>query len=282
MERTVIGVAGSGVMGGGIAQMFAEQGFQTLVWDLSEEQAAKGVAAIRKRLDSGVAKGKLAAGEAAVILGRIRPVAALEELAPAALVIEAVVEQAEVKRDLYRRIEAAVPAQAVIGTNTSSLGVTDLARTLARPERFMGIHFFNPPTKLELVELVATELLAPEALAFVRGLLARCGKSPVTVRDSPGFIVNRLLLPLINEAARLVDEGVASPAEIDQAMRLGALHPAGPLQVADLIGLDVCRQILETLSRSLDNPFYSPARSLVERVEAGQLGRKTGQGYYTY
>ncbi|NLF22310.1 MAG: 3-hydroxyacyl-CoA dehydrogenase family protein [Lentisphaerae bacterium] len=282
MEHTIIGVAGSGVMGGGIAQMFAEHGFQTLVWDTSAEQAATGVAAIRKRLDSGVAKGKLTAGEAAAILGRIRPVAALEELAPAAVVVEAVVEQDAVKRDLYRRIEAVVPPRTVIGTNTSSLGVTGLARALARPERFMGIHFFNPPTKLELVELVATEVLAPEVLAFVRDLLVRCGKSPVTVRDSPGFIVNRLLLPLINEAARLVDEGVAAPAEIDQAMRLGALHPAGPLQVADLIGLDVCLRILETLSRSLDNPFYRPARALVERVEAGRLGRKTGQGFYTY
>ena len=282
MENTIVGVVGTGVMGGGIAQMFAEKGVRTLVWDATEELAARGVAAIRRRLDGAVAKGRLAAEEATAILGRIRPVATLDELAPAALIIEAVIEDAEVKRGIYRRIEAAVPAKTAIGTNTSSLGVAELARTLSRPARFMGIHFFNPPTKLELVELVATAALAPEMLAFVRDLLVRCGKTPVTVNDSPGFIVNRLLLPLVNEAARLVDEGVATPAEIDQAMRLGALHPAGPLQVADLIGLDVCRHILDALGRALDNPYYLPARALVERVEAGKLGRKTGQGFYTY
>ena len=278
----VIGVVGSGVMGGGIAQMFAENGFQTLVWDTKEEFSAKGVANIKKRLDKSAEKGKLSSADVEAITGRIKTVKTLDELAPADLVVEAVIEDAETKRSIFNRLEKILRPQAILGTNTSSLSVTELARDLSRPERFMGIHFFNPPTKLELVELVVLSSLNPEVLDKAKGILSACGKTSVTVKDSPGFIVNRLLLPFINEAAKLVDEGVSSPEEIDKAMCLGALHPAGPLQVADLIGLDVCRNILETLSKSLGNPFYKPARSIVDLVEAGKLGRKSGQGFHCY
>jgi 3-hydroxybutyryl-CoA dehydrogenase len=282
MHNQTIGVVGTGVMGGGIAQLFAERGFQTLIWDTTPAATTNGERQIRQRIDAGVAKDKLAADEAGAILSRIQPVDDLTELAGAALVIEAVIEDFDAKAGLFARIEKAVSSRTAIGTNTSSLSVSALARTLVHPERFMGIHFFNPPTKLELVEVIGTSALASEVLERVRNILTRCGKTAVNVKDSPGFIVNRLLLPLINEAARLVDAGVASPAEIDTAMRLGALHPAGPLQVADLIGLDVCHQILTTLSRALDQSAYLPAASLRERVEAGHLGRKTGRGFYTY
>ncbi len=278
----VIGIVGSGVMGGGIAQMFAENGFQTLIWDTKEEYAAKGVANIEKRLDKSAEKGKLSAADAEAIKGRIKIVKDLEELAPAELVVEAVIEDIETKRTIFQRLEKVLQPQAILGTNTSSLSVTDLARNLSRPERFMGIHFFNPPTKLELVELVVLPGLNPEALERAKVILSACGKTSVTVKDSPGFIVNRLLLPFINEAAKLVDEGVASPEEIDKAMCLGALHPAGPLQVADLIGLDVCRHILETLTKSLGDPMYKPANSIVDLVDAGKLGRKSGQGFHKY
>ncbi len=282
MKDQIIGVIGTGVMGGGIAQMFAEKGFQTLIWDATEEFTAKGYGNIKKRLEKSVEKGKLPAQEADAIIGRIKPVKELEELAPAGLVIEAIIEDFESKKQLFARLEKCLSANTAIGTNTSSLSITELAQTLSRPERFMGIHFFNPPTKLELVELISIPGLNPDILQKVKEILSGCEKTVVTVKDSPGFIVNRLLLPFINEAAKLVSEGVASPEEIDTAMCTGALHPAGPLQVADLIGLDVCKNILETLSKSLGDPFYKPAQSMTELVEAGKLGRKTGQGFYKY
>ena len=278
----IIGVVGSGVMGGGIAQMFAENGFQTLVWDTKEEYASKGVANIRKRLDKSAEKGKLSPADVEAITGRIKTVKELEDLASADLVVEAVIEDAETKRAIFHRLEKVLRPLAILGTNTCSLSVTELARNLSSPERFLGIHFFNPPTKLELVELIVLPGLNPDVLRKTREILSACGKTSVTVKDSPGFIVNRLLLPFINEAAKLVDEGVASPEEIDKAMCLGALHPAGPLQVADLIGLDVCKNILETLSKSLQSPMYKPAKSIVNLVEAGKLGRKSGQGFHCY
>lgn len=282
MKNAIIGVVGSGVMGGGIAQMFAENGFQTMVWDTKEEFAVKGVANIRKRLDKSVEKGKLSTSDAEEIKGRIKIVKDLNDLASADLVVEAVIEDIETKRAIFNRLEKVLRPLAVLGTNTSSLSVTELAQNLSNPGRFLGIHFFNPPTKLELVELITPPALNPEALERAKDILSACGKTTVTVKDSPGFIVNRLLLPFINEAAKLVDEGVASPEEIDKAMCLGALHPAGPLQVADLIGLDVCRHILETLSRSLGSQMYKPAKSIVDLVDAGKLGRKSGQGFHSY
>ena len=278
----VIGVVGSGVMGGGIAQMFAENGFQTLIWDTKEEFAAKGVANIKKRLDKSAEKGKLSAAEAEAIKGRIKIVKDLDDLAQSELVVEAVIEDLATKCAIFQRLEKVLCPQAILGTNTSSLSVAELARNLSQPGRFMGIHFFNPPTKLELVELVVLPGLNPEVLEKAKGILSACGKTSVTVKDSPGFIVNRLLLPFINEAAKLVDEGVASPEEIDKAMCLGALHPVGPLQVADLIGLDVCRHILETLTKSLGDSMYKPAKSIVDLVDEGKLGRKSGQGFHKY
>ena len=282
MNNAVIGVVGTGIMGGGIAQMFAERGFQTLIWDTTLTAATHGQRQICKRLESSVAKGKLAPDEAEAILSRIQPVENLSDLADVALVIEAVIEDFGAKTNLFAQLEKVLPPQTAIGTNTSSLSVEALACSFVHPERFLGVHFFNPPTKLELVEMIATAALAPAVLDQVREILARCGKTAVNVKDSPGFIVNRLLLPLINEAARLVDAGVASAAEIDTAMRLGAMHPAGPLQVADLIGLDVCHHILTSLSQALNQPTYLPAAALSERVAAGHLGRKTGRGFYTY
>ncbi len=282
MQKAVIGVAGAGVMGGGIAQMFAEHGFHTLVWDATEECAARGVANIARRLDKSVEKGSATADGAKAVKGRIRTVGDLSGLASAELVVEAVIEDHEIKCAIFRELEKILPPQAIIGTNSSSLSVTELARSLARPERFLGTHFFNPPTKLELVELVTHPGTDQGFTDRVKSILAACGKIPVTAADSPGFIVNRLLLPFINEAAALVDAGVATAEDIDKAMCLGALHPAGPLQVADLIGLDICRDILESLSRSMNEPRFKPAKGIVARVEAGHLGRKTGRGFYQY
>ncbi len=282
MNKEIIAVAGTGTMGGGIAQMFAENGFKTRVWDVNPTFTAKGVENIRKRLSKSVEKGKIAATDAETVMSRIIPTDSLGAFADADLVIEAIIENENAKFKLYRQLEAVIRSTAIIGTNTSSLSVTGLSRQLGSPERFLGLHFFNPPTKLKLVEVITTSALKPEVLPTVNALLTRCGKQPVTVKDAPGFIVNRLLLPFINEAAKLVDAGVACPADIDTAMRLGTLHPAGPLQVADLIGLDICRDILEKLANALADPHYRPAKSIVDLVDAGKLGRKSGQGFYNY
>lgn len=282
MNKEIIGVIGAGTMGGGIAQMFAENGFQVLLWDASPEFLDKGLENIRKRLNKSVEKGKQTAAEADAVFGRLGKAAGLESFAPADLIIEAVTENSAVKAELYRKLEKIVHRKTIIGSNTSSLSISGLAGSLASPERFLGMHFFNPPTKLELVEVVATPVLAPEVRQKVNALLARCGKKAVNVGDSPGFIVNRLLLPFINEAAKLLDAGTAGAEDIDAAMCLGALHPAGPLQVADLIGLDICEDILEKLAETLKRPDFKPAAAISSRVRAGKLGRKTGEGFYAY
>jgi 3-hydroxybutyryl-CoA dehydrogenase len=282
MNKEIIAVIGAGTMGGGIAQMFAGNGFQTLLWDVNDTFTNKGIDKIQKRLNKSVEKGKLTAERAEDIFSRINKADDLSEFSRADLVLEAIIEDYDVKVDLYKKLEKIVGAETIIGSNTSSLSITDLSSNLALPERFLGIHFFNPPTKLELVEVISTPALNMEVSNKVSDILTRCGKRVVNVNDSPGFIVNRLLLPFINEAAKLLDSGVAKAEDIDTAMCLGTLHPAGPLQVADLIGLDICKDILEKLAESLNQPNYKPAKSIVDLVKAGKLGRKTGEGFHAY
>jgi 3-hydroxybutyryl-CoA dehydrogenase len=276
-----IGIAGAGLMGGGIAQLFAAHGRGVRLWDAAPGAGERALSAIRARLEVSAAKGHLPASEVGPILQRVTVARELEELADCELAVEAISEDLRAKRRLLAALSAALAAPAPIGTNTSSLSVRALARSVRGPERFLGMHFFNPPTRLQLVELVPVPATSGETLARVRELLEACGKSPVKVRDSPGFIVNRLLLLMINEAARMVDEGVASPEDIDAAMRLGALHPAGPLAVADLIGLDTCRRILASLRRGLRNPAFRAARGLRRRVAEGRLGSKSGEGFFS-
>ena len=282
MNNEIIGIIGTGTMGGGIAQMFAEQGFYTLVWDIEESYTDNGINNIRKRLLKSVEKGKLEETRAEDILSRINKTDDLSRFSDVDMVIEAVIEDFNAKSELYRKLEKIVGHETVIATNTSSLSVDELSKCLKRPDRFLGVHFFNPPTKLELVEVISTPETNDDVVCRVNDILNRCGKIAVNVKDSPGFIVNRLLLPFINEAAKLLDSGVADAEGIDTAMRLGCLHPAGPLQVADLIGLDICKDILEKLAKSLDRHDFLPAESLVSLVNAGKLGRKTGGGFYDY
>ncbi len=280
-DKTV-GVVGAGVMGAGIAQMLAETGCSSLLWDADPAALNRGLSNIRARLERSVAKGKIPVSRVAEILERIRPAGGLADFATPWLVIEAVVEDPCAKKILYAELEPRLGEHAVLATNTSSLSVSELADELARPERFLGVHFFNPPTKLELVELVSGTHTLPAVFGRVREFLVACGKTPVAVKDSPGFIVNRLLLLLVNEAVRMVDEGVATAEDVDTAMRLGALHPAGPLAVADLIGLDTCRTILGSLRETLGAEAYEAAPSIVRLVEEGRLGRKSGSGFFDY
>jgi len=280
MNITTIGIIGAGVMGGGIAQFFAERGVRVLLWDADPNALWRGVETVYERLKKSAEKGNLTDDQVQEIMSRLNGVEDPEAFHTADLVIEAIVEDAAAKKELLARLGEAVSDSAIIGTNTSSLSVTELSNACPQPERFLGIHFFNPPTRLELVEVVPTPRTAPATVDTVKGFLHEYGKTPVVVKDSPGFIVNRLLLLMINEAARMVDEGVAGAADIDTAMRLGALHPAGPLAVADLIGLDTCEHILEVLRETLGESSYTPADGITERVKAGKLGRKTGEGFF--
>jgi 3-hydroxybutyryl-CoA dehydrogenase len=272
MTQKTIAILGSGVMGSGIAQMFAENQQQVLLWDIDPAFTEKGLAAIEKRLKRSMEKGKIDHEQLTNIMGRIKKAEQLEELHSADVVIEAVIEDYDAKTALYQQLESIVPEATVIGTNTSSLSIQKLSSSFSHPERFLGIHFFNPPTKLALVELIMTEHTAAGSAEEVSQLLTECGKTAVSVNDSPGFIVNRLLLPMINEAAKLVDT----------AMKLGALHPVGPLELADLIGLDVCQKILLEMVDKLGNPSFEPAGSLIKHIQSGHLGRKSGKGFYSY
>lgn len=282
MANTTIGIIGSGTMGGGIAQMFAEKGFKVLLWDADENCLNKGIENIQKRLSKSVEKENMTKEASEKIISLIAKANSLEDFSEANIVIEAIIENREIKTRLYNDIEKVVSNETIIGSNTSSISIEELATNLQNPERFLGVHFFNPPTKLDLVEIISHPALEKDTKQKVIKLLAECGKTTVSVKDSPGFIVNRLLLPLINEAAKLVDEDVAAVEEIDIAMRLGTLHPAGPLQVADLIGLDICKDILEKLVEKTGRADYAPAESIKTRVAAGKLGRKTGEGFYGY
>jgi 3-hydroxybutyryl-CoA dehydrogenase len=277
----IIGVIGAGIMGGGIAQMFAEQDRKVLLWDADPDRLDAGLAKIRARLRSSVEKGKKPPEIMEQVLGRITPATGLADFSGSDLIVEAVTESMEVKLGVLSALSAVIRERAILATNTSSLSVTELAAAIGQPRRFLGTHFFNPPTKLELVELVPAPATAEEVIETTRGLLEACGKTPVVVKDTPGFIVNRLLQLMINEAARMLDEGVATAEDIDTAMRLGALHPIGPLGLADLIGLDTCQSILSILHEKLDSSSYAPARSLLQRVAVGNLGRKTGQGFFS-
>ena len=269
-------------MGGGIAQFFAEQGKDVLLWDVSREILGKGRGAIASRLKKSAEKGKITTDEADKIIQAIRPVENLADLQSADLVIEAVVENLEVKKEIFSRLNYICGQDCIVGTNASSLSVNEVGSVYGRPENFLGIHFFNPPTKLELVEIIPATATSPAVVETVMDLLTRCGKTPVLVKDCPGFIVNRLLLLQINEAARMADEKVATPADIDTAMRLGAMHPVGPLAVADLIGLDTCLNILRILKGKTGLAAYTPSRGLEALVAAGKLGRKTGEGFFKY
>jgi 3-hydroxybutyryl-CoA dehydrogenase len=275
-------VAGAGQMGAGIVQVAAQAGLRAVMIDIADEFIAKGMAGIQKQLGRAVEKGRLTEAERDAALGRVTTGLDVAAGADADLFVEAAPESLDIKRGLLERAAGTLRPSAVIATNTSSLSVTRLGTYVANPERFVGIHFFNPVPAMALVEIVRGEQTGDAAVATAREFCETVGKTPITVKDSPGFVVNRILFPMINEAVQALAEGVAGAADIDTGMKLGANFPMGPLALADLVGLDTTKAILETLEHDLGDARYRPSALLGEYVAAGKLGRKSGQGFYTY
>jgi 3-hydroxybutyryl-CoA dehydrogenase len=275
-------VAGAGQMGAGIAQVSAVAGIDVVMIDVAEEFIAKGMAGIEKGLGRMVEKGRMEAAARDAALARITTSTDMAAGAGADLFIEAAPESMELKQGLFEKAAATLRPEAILASNTSSLSVSKLSAFVTGPARFVGIHFFNPVPMMALVEVVVGDQTSDETVAAARAFAEAVGKTAITVKDSPGFVVNRILFPMINEAANAWYEGVASAEDIDTGMKLGANWPMGPLALADLVGLDTTKAILETLEQELGDGKYSPSSSLVEMVETGKLGRKTGSGFYDY
>ena len=282
MSIQSIGVIGAGQMGNGIAHVFAQAGFSVLMQDISEAFAAKGVATIDKNLQRGVDKGKMTADEKAAVLGRIRTTTKLEDLAPCDIVIEAATEKWEVKKQIFETLDKVCKPGAILASNTSSISITKLAAVTKRPEAFIGMHFMNPVPVMQLIEVIRGLATGDATFEAVMDLSKQLGKTPIHCNDFPGFVSNRVLIPMINEAIYALYEGVATVESIDGIMKLGMNHPMGPLTLADFIGLDTCLFILNVLHEGLGDPKYRPCPLLIKYVDAGWLGKKSGRGFYDY
>jgi len=277
-----VGVVGAGTMGNGIAHVFARSGYEVVLCDIEQKFLDRALATIAKNLDREVAKNKISDAQKSEALQGISPVTDRSRLAACDFIVEAASEKLEIKSELFRDLDRVCRPEVVLASNTSSISITKLAATTSRPAKVIGMHFFNPVPVMKLVEVVRGLVTSDETFEVVKQLAVKLEKTPVEVNDAPGFVSNRVLMPLLNEAMFTVMEGVATPEAVDEVFKLGMAHPMGPLTLADFIGLDVCLDIMRVLHQGLGDPKYRPCPLLIKMVDAGWLGKKSGRGFYKY